>query len=198
MDKINTSVRWISFGIALLMVFALGFASSLAYDKINPRNPDTVYVIGADEFHTSSEGFLDNSEDSPSLIQLMTGTASERASPSDWIKEDQIHVYPDRIVIDLSSAEWSTFTDTNSMDPVIDKGANAIEVVPKSPDQIGVGDIIAYDTDLSENTIIHRVVEIGFDSEGWYAKVKGDNLSQEDPEKVRFSQVKRVVVAVIY
>jgi uncharacterized protein (UPF0248 family) len=47
-------------------------------------------------------------------------------------------------------------------------------------------------------TIIHRVVKIGQDSEGWYAILKGDNLSQEDPEKVRFDQVQRVVVAIIY
>ena len=38
----------------------------------------------------------------------------------------------------------------------------------------------------------------GFDDEGWYAIMKGDNLEKADPYKVRFENVKRVVVAVIY
>ena len=51
---------------------------------------------------------------------------TEKVSPSDWIKNDQIHVYDDRVVVDLKGASWAEFTDTNSMDPVIDKGANSI------------------------------------------------------------------------
>jgi hypothetical protein len=125
-------------------------------------------------------------------------SAKERISPYDRISENQIHVYNDRIVIDLQNAEWASFTDTNSMDPVIDKGANAIQIVPHSPDDIHLGDIVSYKSSLVSGTIIHRVVKIGQDSEGWYAILKGDNLSQEDPEKVRFDQVQRVVVAIIY
>lgn len=122
----------------------------------------------------------------------------ERASPSDWVSESQIKVSRDRVVVELPDAVWATFTDTNSMDPVIDAGANALEIVPTSPGQIHVGDIVSYESRLVDGTIIHRVVEIGRDSEGWYAVFKGDNLSQPDPEKVRWEQIRRVVVAIIY
>lgn len=120
----------------------------------------------------------------------------ERDSPFDRIKEDQILVYPDRVVIDLKNAEWSTFTDTNSMDPVLDAGTNAIQIVPKSPADIHIGDIASYETEYG--IIIHRVVDIGYDENGWYAVFKGDNNALPDPAKVRFEQIKRVVVALIY
>jgi Fe-S-cluster formation regulator IscX/YfhJ len=42
------------------------------------------------------------------------------------------------------------------------------------------------------------VIETGEDSNGWYAIFKGDNNPIRDPSKVRFSQIRRIVVAVIY
>lgn len=120
----------------------------------------------------------------------------EKISPADRIKEEQIEVYNDRVVIRLKDPEWAYFTDTNSMDPVLDAEANAIEIAPKSPDDIQVGDIISYSS--SKGFIVHRVIETGYDEQGWYAITKGDNNPVADPEKVRFENVKRVVVAIIY
>ena len=122
----------------------------------------------------------------------------EKYSPSDWIKEDQIKVYNDRVIIDLKDAEWASFTDTNSMDPVLDETANAIEIIPKSTEDIHVGDIISYNSDYADGTIIHRVIKIGKDNKGWYCIVKGDNNQNPDPGKIRFSQIKRILVAIIY
>ena len=122
----------------------------------------------------------------------------EKESPGDWIKEDQIKVYDNKIIIDLKDAEWASFTDTNSMDPVLDETANAIEIIPKSADDIKVGDIISYKSDYADGTIIHRVIKIGNDEEGWYCIVKGDNNQSPDPGKIRFNQIKRVLVAIIY
>jgi len=131
--------------------------------------------------------------------QLLSDKAPERASPCDHVKEKQILVTDNGVNIDMKGAEWATFTDTNSMDPVIDAGANTIEFVPSSENDICVGDIASYvpSTDKSV-VIIHRVVEEGNDSDGWYAIFKGDNLPYNDPGKVRFSQIKRVVVGIIY
>ena len=122
----------------------------------------------------------------------------EKDSPSDWIKEDQIKVYNDRVIIDLKDAEWASFTNTNSMDPIIDETANAIEIIPKSADNINVGDIISYKSDYADGTIIHRIIKISSDEEGWYCIVKGDNNQVPDPGKIRFNQIKRVLVAIIY
>ncbi|MFH1682326.1 MAG: S26 family signal peptidase [Candidatus Woesearchaeota archaeon] len=120
----------------------------------------------------------------------------EISSPGDWVKEEQIKVYPNQVILNIEGASWTTFTDTNSMDPFLDAESNAIEVMPKAPEEIEVGDIISYQTDYG--VIIHRVVERGIDKEGIYYLVKGDNNSSVDPGKVRFEQVKGVLVAIIY
>lgn len=120
----------------------------------------------------------------------------ENSSPGDWVKEEQIQVYPQGVFLDLPGAQWAGFTDTNSMDPFIDETANAIEISPHHPDAIQAGDVIAYHT--SYGVLIHRVIEKGVDDEGIYYLVKGDNNRFKDPFKVRFGEVQGVVVAVIY
>lgn len=122
--------------------------------------------------------------------------AKEQPSPYDWIQESDIEMYDNGVVLNIANPQWAVFADTNSMDPVIDAGAHAIEIIPTTPDEVHVGDIVSYSTPGA--TIIHRVIETGYDSNGWYAVFKGDNNPIKDPEKVRFSQIKRIVVAVIY
>lgn len=122
----------------------------------------------------------------------------EKPSPQDWIKENQIHVYSDKIVIDLANARWAKFTDTNSMDPVFDKGSNALQIIPTSAEQLAIGDIITYQSSYLNDAIIHRIINIGQDDLGWYAIAKGDNNDSPDPEKIRFTQVKKVLVGVLY
>ncbi len=164
----------------IVLVFLLGWVANNVYSDIYKGD----YQLGmvqdkADDVSTN-------------------GTAVERPSPADRIKESQIHVYDDSVVIQVNDPEWSTFTDTNSMDPVIDKGANAIHVVPKSPDDLQVGDIVAYHSQYANGTIIHRIIDKGTDDQGTYFILKGDNNTTPDPGKVRFSQIKRVLIAIIY
>lgn len=125
-------------------------------------------------------------------------TVEAKESPKDRIPEKAIEVYKDRIILDISNAQWSSFTDTHSMEPVIFKGANAIEITPTSEDDIKVGDIVSYKSDYADGTIIHRVVYKGQDEKGTYFVMKGDNLPASDPGRVRFSQMQRVVVGLIY
>lgn len=120
----------------------------------------------------------------------------ERSSPQDRIPEQDIEVYPDRVIINLEGAQWARFADTNSMDPIIDRGTNAIQIAPKSMDDVEVGDIISYQS--GERIIIHRVIEKAIDEQGWYVIAKGDNNPTADATKVRFEQITRVLVAVIY
>lgn len=131
-----------------------------------------------------------------SVVPFMS--SPERLSPSDHVSEDQIHVYQDRVVLDIQDASWATFTDTNSMDPFFDETANSIERRPELPSDIKPGDIISYRSSVTNDLIVHRVVSMGMDSKGVYYIVRGDNNPQQDPEKVRFSQVHGVLVAVIY
>lgn len=167
----------------VLIIFLLGFSAGVVAK--NSANPAKEMAI-----NEKSNGFIQTLPINPS--------PDEKNSPFDWIKEDQIHVYNDKIIIDLKDAEWATFTDTNSMDPIIDYGANAIEIVPKNESYIHLGDIVSYKSDYASGTIIHRVIEINQDEEGWYCRTKGDNNPDIDPGKIRFSQIQRLVVAVIY
>ncbi|MBW3018711.1 signal peptidase I [Candidatus Woesearchaeota archaeon] len=123
----------------------------------------------------------------------------ERPSPSDWISEEQIHLGQEKVCFDMPTgytAEWATFADTNSMDPVFDQGSHAIQLKPHSISDIKVGDIITFDTEFGK--IIHRVVEIGYDEDGWYCLTKGDNNRYPDGIKVRFEDISKEVVAIIY
>jgi len=129
-----------------------------------------------------------------------TKERQEIPSPSDWVKESDIHVHYDKVEIDCRNCQWANFADTNSMDPVLDYGHNAIEIIPQKTSDIQEGDIISYELDKSygSGTIIHRVQEIGNDEQGWYAILKGDNNYEPDPFKVRFNQIRRKVIAIIY
>lgn len=122
----------------------------------------------------------------------------EFSSPGDWVKESQIKIYSDYVLIKIKNATWGSFADTNSMDPLLDANANSIELKPQSEKELKVGDIIAYKADFVDGVIIHRIVKIDSDEKGWYVVVKGDNNPHPDPQKVRFDQIKGVLVGVIY
>lgn len=125
-------------------------------------------------------------------------TVEAKESPKDRISDKAIAVYKDRVVLDVANVQWATFTDTHSMEPVIFKGANALEITPKSEDDIKVGDIVSYKSEYAEGNIIHRVVYKGQDEKGIYFVMKGDNLPTSDPGRVRFSQMQRVVIGLVY
>jgi hypothetical protein len=120
----------------------------------------------------------------------------ESFAPADYLPQEKIHVYGNSIVLDVKDAQWSKFTSTGSMIPVFDENANAVQVLPKSPDDISIGDIIAFMQD--REIIIHRVVDTGTDEQGFYYITKGDNNILADTEKVRFEQIEGKVIAVIY
>jgi signal peptidase len=116
--------------------------------------------------------------------------------PADRIQKDQVQVYTDYVAIKIPGVKWANFSTTGSMLPVLGAGAYALQVMPLKPDEIQVGDIVSYNYD--SRIIIHRVVEIGSDESGKYFITKGDNNLEPDPEPVRFSQIDRVVVGIIY
>src|SRR3989344_4990645 len=78
-------------------------------------------------------------------------------SPSNHIERSQIHVYNDKIVLDIPNARWAEFTNTNSMDPILDIEANSIEITPKTSREVKVGDIIAYQPANFDGLVVHRV-----------------------------------------
>ena len=123
------------------------------------------------------------------------GTPPELLSPSDHLKEDQIAVFEDKIIIYLDNVSWARLTDTNSMDPILDKWANTLEIKPASPENINPGDIVSYRH--VNDTLIHRVIKTGHDDLGWYCLVKGDN-ADDPPASIRFEEINGLVVGILY
>lgn len=163
--------------VIVSMAFMLGLVASIAFMGINSVEIPAL------------------SDNSP-VLQDGVLKAKERISPFDWIKQEDINLYQDGVSFNIDNPQWAIFADTNSMDPVFDSTSHAIEIIPKSAEDVHVGDIASYNTD--NGTIIHRVIETGYDSEGWYAMFKGDNNPIKDPDKVRFNDIRRIVVAIIY
>ncbi|MBC8500815.1 MAG: hypothetical protein ISS25_02055 [Nanoarchaeota archaeon] len=131
-------------------------------------------------------------------IPIKVSSAAERLSPSDHIKEENVHIYDDRVIIDIKNPQWAEFIDTNSMDPIIDEYANSIQIIPIEQEEVHIGDIVSYESEYATGTIIHRVVSIGEDDLGAYYYLKGDNNIFRDPGRVRFDQIRRVTVGIIY
>ena len=122
----------------------------------------------------------------------------DKPSPQSRISKDSILVYDNQVILKIKDPQWAVFTNSKSMDPVIDSESKALEIVPQSESELKVGDIVAYQSRIKDAVVAHRIVETAYDAQGWYAKMKGDNNDYMDPEKVRFEQIKRVVVAIIY
>ena len=169
--------------ILFILIFALGATSVSFIYEVNSAISESPNTI----ISTVGE----------TITAAATGKASERLSPGDHIKEDQIKVYKDKIELDLQNAVWSKFVNTNSMDPFLDENSNGIEIVPTSTDQIKVGDVISYES-RTGGIVIHRVINIDEDNNGTFYTVKGDNNPLQDPERVRFTQIKGILVGILY
>jgi len=121
--------------------------------------------------------------------------SKNKDAPRDFISEQQIKVYHDRIVIYIENASIGRYASTGSMKPILDENSNGIRIVPKSEDEINVGDIITFKQ--NDYLIIHRVIEKGIDEQGIYFITKGDNNAVAD-EKIRFSEIKYVTVGLLW
>jgi len=186
--------------IAALM-FLTGFmANTYLHDVKAYADTGVSGAVSADivpEAKMSETNCVQEIAEKDSIFSVLDRSTKERSSPADHITEDQIHVYNDRVSIDIQDATWGTFMDTNSMDPVLDAGHNSLELKPKDFKDVKLGDIIVYKSE-EYGYIIHRVIATGFDTEGWYCTAKGDNNYSEDPWKIRFGQIEGIVVAIIY
>jgi len=158
--------------IFVLAVFGLGWLSSSMYATALEAESQKPFLLGQPQ--------------------------SAVSTPADRVAENQIHVYDDRIILDVRNASWASFTPTKSMEPLISEKAHGIELKPKSPSDLKIGDVISYNSEFTTGIVIHRIIKTGFDEQGWYAVVKGDNNAEQDPGKVRFEQVNGVLIGIIY
>ena len=161
------------------------------------------------------------------LFNNLYGFNKKEIAPFDRIKEKDILVYSDKVIINISNVQLVNYTDTGSMKSTLDEFSNGLKIPVKNESDIHIGDIITYKieeckkpedigfkVELKNNTnitkvevckfelIVHRVIKIEEDEQGWYAITKGDNNKFDDVVlsfgKVRFSQVKGVIIGLIY
>lgn len=129
-------------------------------------------------------------------IPFMLGFGNNNSNaPFDFISEDNIELYDDKIVLNIEGVSLSRYAPTGSMKPVLDEGSNGLRIVPKSEIDIHTGDIITFKQD--NILIVHRVIEKGIDSKGVYFITKGDNNSVSDG-KIRFKDIKYKTIGVIW
>lgn len=119
----------------------------------------------------------------------------DKISPGNWVSEDDIRIYSDRVVIYVKNTSLARYAATKSMDPVLDSTANGIEIPFESVEQIHVGDIITFKQ--GQDLVVHRIIKVGSDEEGWYCITKGDNAMQDDG-KIRADDIKFITIAIIY
>lgn len=134
------------------------------------------------------------------LSQRSAELARERgenvSAPSHRIPLSQVQFGQDSVVINIDDVVPGLIAPTGSMEPVLTADTIVLEVTPETPAEILPGDIVIYE--LDDSRIIHRVVRIGWDRHGWFAITKGDSNPAEDPHKVRFDQVRGILVGIIY
>lgn len=116
--------------------------------------------------------------------------------PGNRINTEDVELRRDMVVIRIKDPTISMFRETGSMLPTLSHESNGIEIEVKEKEDINIGDIISYKK--NNEIFVHRVIDIKEDKYGWYVITKGDNGLKADREKVRFEQIKRVVVGVLY
>ena len=115
--------------------------------------------------------------------------------PFDYIKENQIEIYSDKIILNIENTSLSKYAATGSMVPVLNEDSNGIRIVPKSEEEIHIGDIITFEKDSI--LIVHRVIEKNNDEKGIYFITKGDNNELNDG-MIRFNQIKYKTIGVLW
>lgn len=134
----------------------------------------------------------------PNFKEVPFGTGLvglSNVAPLDRIPEEDIIVLEDMVILKIAGATLSSYSESGSMRPLFDEGANGIRIVPESEEDVNVGDIISYR--VGDILAVHRVVEKGVDEEGIYFITQGDNNLVND-EKIRFKDIEFVTIGIIY
>jgi len=144
------------------------------------------------------EGLVNKERMIDYLMKRLNMSVEVESSPFKRISRDDIRIYNDRIIMYVNKAFAAGFARSRSMYPFINENVFALEVKPKSQDELRVGDVIGFESKTFNTSIIHRIIDIGEDEQGWYAITKGDNNPVPDPGKVRFEDISGVLVGLIY
>ena len=115
----------------------------------------------------------------------------------DLTRENIICSTKDVTIRSLKGAIISTVTGSNSMEPLIDIGHTIIlSNDSKYVDTLDLGSIIIWN--YNGEQVMHSIIEIDTDGEGWYCKTQGLNVTRIDPYRIRKSHIEYVLLGVIF
>lgn len=114
-------------------------------------------------------------------------------TPKDRVDEKDIQLRHDKVIIKLSEASLSTLEDANSDSSLFSPGTQGLVMNISSASELKEGDIVSYYSSSKGRMVFGRISKIGTDKQGWYAQ-----LYSEGRLKIRFNQLNKVVVAVLY
>lgn len=118
------------------------------------------------------------------------------SAPQKRVDLKDLAITKDAAIISVKELTPGIIAPTGSMYPLLQGDTIVLEKTPENHNELIPGDIIIFES--KDTRIIHRIIEIGWDEEGWFAITKGDSNPFEDPFKVRFEDVRGVVVGIIY
>jgi signal peptidase I len=133
--------------------------------------------------------------ENPVFNKLGISDFNNKTAPFDFVKENQIEIYENYVLIRVKNASLGKYAPTGSMIPVLDSDSNGIRIVPQSEEDIHVGDIITFSKENS--LIVHRVIDKNIDESGTYFITKGDN-NQINDGKIRFKDIKYITIGIIW
>lgn len=121
---------------------------------------------------------------------------------NEYIPASDIRLEDGRVCV-YGQYDLATFSDTDSMLPLIDYQTTGIVKPVTSDTPINLGDIITYfhHYDSSVNTnyyYVHRVIRTGEDENGTYYITQGDHNIEEDDVKVRKEDMRELLVGLIW
>jgi signal peptidase I len=129
------------------------------------------------------------------LIILLNGG---KYTPNDYIKPNDIIIYPNGVFIKINNSQEVEFLNTGSMFPVFHKGHTAIQYKPKNESELFIGDIISFKNNQNKS-VTHRIIKI-YKNETNINKyiTKGDNNLFKDKDEIIFDNIEGKIIIIIY
>ncbi|MDO8628555.1 MAG: hypothetical protein Q7R56_02265 [Nanoarchaeota archaeon] len=113
----------------------------------------------------------------------------EQASPHQRIRINDLSQTKDHLTINQDNTILVTYTNTNSMDPLLDDNSIGIEI-PYQGQKLGIGDIISYT--YEEQHLVHRITAI----EGTTYTMQGDNSNTT--HTIQQKDIKGILIGILY
>ena len=128
----------------------------------------------------------------PSIIGMVT---LSQDSPSNRLSLENLQFYPNRVVITYNGISGTTYADTKSMLPTINKDSIGLEIPVTAETDLNEGDIVAYENSNKE-LLVHRIKNVI--EQGKFYIVAGDNTKSFGSEVISRSQIKYVNIGLLY